>query len=298
MKLPSPHHIALAALTLPVALPIFLLILIILTTICLPLGHFGALLSKILHVVLPIPILQRYLDALESPFSLLIAVVIWGGVWGVWKSSLDVRQKEFVVLQWGGLDVQFAVDWAKGFVGKVVGRGEGGGEQQQQQQQQQQRRRAEGKVKGKKGKIRVRGEVKDEENEREWEQGDDDENLTLLDDRTVIHSPASSSSPFEDDRPPPPTDNDFDFGLINKASLSDSNPFIRRMLPRRQQQQREQERMVTRSEFEFTPQKWRQRQASSGFGRRTHTHTHTHISQWNEREGRWGLRESEDETEN
>ncbi|KAI5365230.1 hypothetical protein Slin14017_G051200 [Septoria linicola] len=86
---------ALALLALPFALTFMLIALIGLASLCLLLGHVGAFLSSVLKIILPIPILTNYLEALSSPYSLLVATFLVSGIAAAWI-YLAVRYNDFL----------------------------------------------------------------------------------------------------------------------------------------------------------------------------------------------------------
>ncbi|PPJ59971.1 hypothetical protein CBER1_10135 [Cercospora berteroae] len=272
---------AILLLFLPFALTFLLIALIGLASACLLLGHIGALLRQILQLVLPIPVLTTYLTALASPYSLLVAIALGGGGVGVW-TYFSIQYNDLLA-QYKSLGLSLRFPFAKNPFAGIGGW--------------------------------MRKEIVQE---LQQSPGDNNEDIDIaVDDRTVIHSPSSSSS----NQRQPSTSGSTNENL--NPQLSSSNPFIRRLSSspqplrntdyhslshlhsttpqprlrptansfefspkmeyrsRQQQGQQQKELRPTANVFEFTPK----RQVS----------TPTCVSEWDEVNGRWVWQQQQQE---
>ncbi|GIZ47152.1 hypothetical protein CKM354_001025100 [Cercospora kikuchii] len=255
--------LAISLLALPFALTFLLIALIGLASACLLLGHIGALLSQILQLVLPIPVLTTYLTALASPYSLLIATTLAGGLAGMWMYFSVQYHDLLAQYRHLGLSVRFP----------------------------------------KNPFARIAGYMRKEIVQELQSPGNNNEDIDVdiaVDDRTVIHSPSSgnqnptttaqeatentnpqlsSSNPFIR-RISPLRNTDYDsFSQLHSTTprprlrpTANSFEFSPKMQYRSQQQGQKGLR-PTANVSEFTPK----RQVS----------TPTCVSEWDEGSGRW-----------
>ncbi|WPB06582.1 uncharacterized protein RHO25_011239 [Cercospora beticola] len=274
--MPYDHRLGLLAislLALPFALTFLLIALIGLASACLLLGHIGALLSQILQLILPIPVLTTYLTALASPYSLLIATTLAGGLAGIWM-YFSVQYEEILARYKSlGLNVRFPPFEKNLFKG-------------------------------------IAGWMRKEIVQELQSPGNNNKDIDIdiaVDDRTVIHSPSSSSYHTATS------------GATNENTnpqLSSSNPFIRRISPLRNtdydslsqlHSTTPQPRLrPTANSFEFSPKmEYRsQQQEHKGlrptanvfeFTPKRQVSTPACVSEWDEGSGRWVWRQERQE---